>query len=144
MEYTSNYHLPQWVETDRIMMGDFNQMCSDIETGLMSNAQAAASAQAAAAEKGYVIGSYTGNGTNMEDGGQLIVLGFQPKFLIISQGWTDPNHSASGMMIIGESSLAAVGDFLILEENGFRVGLDPSSWFKLNTASTIYPYVAFK
>ena len=144
MNHTTNYHLPQWVETDRIMMGDFNDAMASIEEGLNSNAQAAASAQAAAAEKGYVIGSYTGNGTNMEDGGQLIDLGFQPKFLIISQGWADPNHSASGMMIIGESSLAAVSDFLTLEENGFRVGLDPSSWFKLNTASTIYPYVAFK
>ena len=44
MEYTINYHLPQWAESDRIMMGDFNQMCSDMEAGLTSNAQAAAAA----------------------------------------------------------------------------------------------------
>ena len=24
MNYTTNYHLPQWVETDRIQMEDFN------------------------------------------------------------------------------------------------------------------------
>ena len=30
MNYTTNYHLPQWVETDRIQMEDFNQMCADV------------------------------------------------------------------------------------------------------------------
>lgn len=34
MNYTENYHLPQWVETDRVMMKDFNRMCADIEAGL--------------------------------------------------------------------------------------------------------------
>ena len=34
MNYTTNYHLPQWVESDRIMMEDFNQMCTNIESGL--------------------------------------------------------------------------------------------------------------
>ena len=34
MNYTENYHLPQWDEHDRIMRSDFNRMCADIETGL--------------------------------------------------------------------------------------------------------------
>ena len=34
MNYTENYHLPQWVKSDRIMMEDFNQMCTDMEAGL--------------------------------------------------------------------------------------------------------------
>lgn len=38
MEYTKNYHLPQWAETDRIMRTDFNQMCANIETGLTQTA----------------------------------------------------------------------------------------------------------
>ena len=99
MEYTTNYHLPQWVESDRIMMGDFNQMCSDMEAGLTSNAQAAAAAQAAAgnaqnaaenaqasadadqaeaAKLPYVVGSYTGTGSNV-----TITLGFRPSFVLI-------------------------------------------------------------
>lgn len=41
MNYTENYHLPQWVKSDRIMMEDFNRMCADIESGLTGNAQAA-------------------------------------------------------------------------------------------------------
>ena len=44
MNYTEKYHLPQWVETDRVMMRDFNQMCRDIDAGLDRNAQAAAAA----------------------------------------------------------------------------------------------------
>ena len=43
MNYTENYHLPQWVKTDRIMMEDFNQMCEDLEAGLTENRNAAES-----------------------------------------------------------------------------------------------------
>lgn len=39
MNYTENYHLPQWEETDRIMRVDFNQMCADMEAGLAENAE---------------------------------------------------------------------------------------------------------
>ena len=31
MNYTTNYHLPQWVETDRILRTDFNDMASAID-----------------------------------------------------------------------------------------------------------------
>ena len=34
MNYTTNYHLPQWVETDRIQMEDFNDAMADIDEGL--------------------------------------------------------------------------------------------------------------
>ena len=34
MEYTKNYHLPQWVESDRIQMEDFNAAMESIESGL--------------------------------------------------------------------------------------------------------------
>ena len=95
MNYTNNYHLPQWVETDRIMMEDFNQMCSDIDEGIKtaqdtadtaeSKADAAQSSANAVADaytpgnQPYVVGSYTGTGADM-----TITLGFRPKFLILS------------------------------------------------------------
>ena len=95
MNYTTNYHLPQWVETDRIMMEDFNQMCSDIDQGIKtaqdtadtaeSKADAAQSSANAVADaytpgnQPYVVGSYTGTGADM-----TITLGFRPKFLILS------------------------------------------------------------
>ena len=95
MNYTTNYHLPQWVETDRIQMEDFNQMCSDIDEGIKtaqdtadtaeSKADAAQSSANAVADaytpgnQPYVVGSYTGTGADM-----TITLGFRPKFLILS------------------------------------------------------------
>ena len=39
MNYTTNYHLPQWVETDRIQMEDFNSAMLSIEDGLSEGAQ---------------------------------------------------------------------------------------------------------
>ena len=95
MNYTTNYHLPQWAETDRIMMEDFNQMCSDIDEGIKtaqdtadtaeSKADAAQSSANAVADaytpgnQPYVVGIYTGTGADM-----TITLGFRPKFLILS------------------------------------------------------------
>ena len=46
MNYTAKYHLPQWDETDRIMRADFNQMCADIESGLLKTARDAAERKA--------------------------------------------------------------------------------------------------
>lgn len=34
MNYTENYHLPQWVESDRVQMEDFNEAMANIEEGL--------------------------------------------------------------------------------------------------------------
>ena len=41
MYYTENFNLPQWVESDRIIMEDFNRMCEEIEKGLNRSSQAA-------------------------------------------------------------------------------------------------------
>ena len=95
MNYTTNYHPPQWAETDRIMMEDFNGAMSDIDQGIKtaqdtadtaeSKADAAQSSANAVADaytpgnQPYVVGSYTGTGADM-----TITLGFRPKFLILS------------------------------------------------------------
>ena len=34
MNYTQHYQLPQWVETDRIMMDDFNDLTAKLDSGL--------------------------------------------------------------------------------------------------------------
>ena len=38
MEYTENYHLPQWEPTDRVLREDFNDAMSDIDDALKANA----------------------------------------------------------------------------------------------------------
>ena len=47
MNYTQNYQLPQWVETDRILMDDFNDMTSAIDAALKTNADGLAAEEAA-------------------------------------------------------------------------------------------------
>ncbi len=39
MQYTTNYHLPQWAEDDHILRTDFNQMCANIDAGIAEAAQ---------------------------------------------------------------------------------------------------------
>lgn len=48
MNYTTNYHLPQWVESDRIMMEDFNDAMAGIDGGIAEAKTAANTAQSAA------------------------------------------------------------------------------------------------
>ena len=102
MNYTTNYHLPQWVETDRIQMEDFNDAMAAMDRGMAeakvaaeAAREAAGTAQAAAeiaqssanavadaytpGNQPYAVGSYTGTGADM-----TITLGFRPKFLILS------------------------------------------------------------
>ena len=74
MEYTQNYHLPQWVETDRILMEDFNNMASAIDAALDglredvdANESAIAANDAALDAKGncqFYTGSYVGAGSS--------------------------------------------------------------------------------
>ena len=144
MEYTTNYHLPQWVESDRIMMGDFNQMCSDIETGLMSNAQAAAAAQAAAEAPQCIAGTYTGNGKTMAEGGNLIQTGFPPKFVIVSRGWTNTTRPTSYLALVGEKTVSGMEEYLTLAGTGFKVGVGPSSFVTLNESGQEYSYLAVR
>ena len=53
MNYTENYHLPQWDETDRIMRADFNRMCADMEAGLPKTARDAAEDTLSIIKKAY-------------------------------------------------------------------------------------------
>ena len=69
MNYTANYQLPQWVDTDRILMDDFNDMTEAIDATLKTNAdghsaETAARAAALAAKGNCQIlsGSYVGTG----------------------------------------------------------------------------------
>ena len=51
MNYTQNYHLPQWVETDRILRTDFNDMASAIDAALGDHGETLA--EHAAAHAGF-------------------------------------------------------------------------------------------
>lgn len=55
MNYTKNYHLPQWDETDRILRTDFNQMCADMEKGLTENRDDAQAGISGSREKEEIL-----------------------------------------------------------------------------------------
>ena len=61
-----------WEPTDQVLRTEFNENWQKIDT-------AGNTAQTEAAEKGFVIGSYTGNGGTLS-----VNLGFKPRFLHIT------------------------------------------------------------
>ena len=76
MNYTTNYHLPQWVETDRIQMEDFNQAMADIDEGL--------SETYGPERKAYVSGEVTIYGDTPT--GTLVTFDFEPSFVVVHGG----------------------------------------------------------
>ena len=77
MNYTQNYQLPQWIETDRILRTDFNDAFSALDTALGSH-------DGDLAEKGncqIVTGSYVGTGA------ATMTLTFPAKPLLVLIGY---------------------------------------------------------
>ena len=134
MTKTENYNLPQWEAHDPVRRGDFNQAMANIDAEI-----------AAAQEKGFVVGSYTGNGLTMDDGGQAITLGFRPRFLIIAKGWSTALASAS-MVIVSEYPNDGVENIVAFTDTGFTVAnyTESSSSIKINQDGNSYGYVAFR
>ena len=141
MEYTTNYHLPQWVETDRIMMEDFNDAMSGIDGGI-NEAKEAAEAVADAytpANKPYVIGTYTGN-----DGTVTVTLGFKPALLIIGGGISSGSPHHAKWLCVTDGTLFT--DAVVFTDTGFYTidrensDLSPS----LAEYSRPYVYIAFR
>lgn len=93
----------------------------------------------------FVIDSYTGNAPGSgTDPGQLINLGFQPRFLIITRGWTSTVGSTA-FLVIGQARVKAQDLVFEWRESGFLVkSTNTSGPLQLNEAGTVYDYIAFK
>ena len=164
MNYTTNYHLPQWVESDRILMGDFNDAMAGIEAGLGSNAQAAAAAQTTAetadskadatqatasaaqstadnaycpSNKPYVLGTYMGTGSR-----QTIDIGFKPSAILISGNLYDSDSEEVGRHICFARQNASQwnGNFI---NTGIEL-YNTNSYPKTNANGRTYHYIAFR
>ena len=116
MNYTEKYHLPQWEESDRIMMEDFNQAMGKIDEGLWN-----------AAEMPYVIGNYTGTGETLE-----IDLGFKP--------------SPSVGTFIAASETVTSGKRIVITEKGFTLAAYSGGlpYPQPNLLGDAYTYIAFR
>ena len=143
MNYTTNYHLPQWVESDRILMEDFNEAMSDIDGGITA-AQAAADSAYSAANKPYVIGRYTGNGPSNS---QTITLGFRPSLLILIGDYKAETPSAYGGLLHSTFGIVTAGhgyDTVALTDTGFTVQKLNQSYPVFNSGGDDYAYIAFR
>ena len=66
MNYTTNYQLPTWVETDRIQMDDFNDMTDKIDAALGEQSETLAEQATLLSAKGNCqmhFSTYVGGGT---------------------------------------------------------------------------------
>lgn len=136
MEYTKNYHLPQWVKSDRIMMEDFNQMCADMEAGLVSNREAARQEAEEAAKLPYVIGGYSGG---IED--KTITLGFRPSFLIITTS-SESGYGFKG----GLFGMDATTSRMKFTDTGFiaKTHATTNAYPMVNCSGYYFVYIAFR
>lgn len=161
MKYTTNYHLPQWVEDDLILMDDFNRMNANIENGIdgvraealqaAAEAQAAANsakvtanaAQSAAATLPYAVGSYVGTGGDVD-----IHLGFRPSFVIIcGQVAGDAlNTDTKITYVFGATGGQVIQTRITLTSTGFRACSRDSGdlYPDFSLSGRRYDYIAFK
>ncbi len=158
MTKTQNYNLNQWEASDPICRADFNDSNAAIERALTAQ-QADIDTRAARTElnavtdrvtelegKEYVIGSYTGDGLELVDGGQYIELGFRPRFLIITKGWTTYAFNAASTLVATEHPNDGLTDYYSFEDSGFTVGLcsTKSSALRVNELDRVYAFLAFR
>lgn len=141
MNYTEKYHLPQWEETDRIMRTDFNQMCTDLESGLTA-AQAKADGAYSPDLPPFAVGSYTGTG----DVPMVIETGFRPRFVIITgQVAAMYDSNMRQVMLAGEGLMTSMISF---QDTGFTVNqarADSSILCpRANAKGESYCYIAFR
>ncbi len=162
MNYTTNYHLPQWDETDRIMRTDFNRMCADMENGLNSVKQGAASANAKTAQDAAAAANaaqstadkavadsakaqakadaayspdqppYVVGSYTGTDLTQTVTVGFRPRVLIII-GQDDGLYTSFGFCAL--VGTATSGRHVQLTNTGFIVKRNPAP----NSGSGIEP-----
>ena len=146
MNYTQHYQLPQWVDSDRILRTDFNDMTGKIDAALKSNADAlsAETAANAAAHAGFgncriYTASYVG-----DEGPGFRVLTFpkEPLAVLILGG-----DSCGIVALRGVTRVAVIGTnsaFLYITWSGNELSWPNESYgsIRLNDAGTTYCVVA--
>ena len=89
MDYTTNYQLPVWAETDRILRTDFNDMTEKIETSFSSHDTALETMQANVDKKGncqIYITSYVGAGQSGSSHSLSFTFPARPILVLVTRG----------------------------------------------------------
>ena len=158
MEYTKNYHLPQWAEEDRIQMEDFNDAMASIENGLDTANQTAAAVQEQlgtelselAAEVGHGgknarmdWGTYIGNGKFGSNNPTSLSFNFKPIIVLIHEITSSGQVYRTWMQREQTKAKSAAGDAVTISWTDKGV-----SWYgtvnhgQNNTANATYFWIA--
>ena len=159
MNYTTNYHLPQWVESDRILMEDFNDAMAGIDQGIQGAKAAAETAQTTAdtaeqkaealaaaytpSNQPFVGGTYVGTGEDT-----TVTLGFRPKFVVISgmQPGTQSNSTSDWDRYFALCDGNVLSGRVMFTDTGFVARREISGAFYpvLHVEGRTYCYIAFR
>lgn len=134
MNYTTNYHLPQWVEEDRIMMTDFNEAMESIEEGL-SAVKATADSAYSTSNKPMKTG--TVNLSADKVGTAVATFPFNPTAIVITGFNSETTLLLRGRSAVLTTLVGAAGS-CELTLNNSKLTLDSYS----NGSPQIY-YIAF-
>ena len=89
MNYTQNYQLPQWVETDRILMDDFNDMTSALEealSGIREDVDTNTAGLGNLLNGRVYMTAYTGTGTSGASNPVTLTLPGKPLMMFVTAG----------------------------------------------------------
>lgn len=160
MNYTANYRLPQWVEDDRILMEDFNQMCRNIESGLEKVKKEGSDEMQSLTEAlqqligsggsncRLEMGSYTGNGKYGKANAVELQFSIRPILILIGSHDNAPTGTFPSVLMRGidRSHSDSSNSPMQLEWTDTSVKMwvtdkDYSTWMN-NTDGCQYFYVA--
>ena len=134
MNYTTNYHLPQWVESDRILMEDFNEAMESIEEGL--------STKFSADNRPYVSGSFTVP-SDATSGTVVLVLDFQPHHILLTEGSTIAiRQEMSETLYTSPTSSAPNNYYVTLQLSGNQIKFQSRG--SGTTGSVYVTYIAYQ
>ena len=132
MNYTEKYHLPQWAESDRILMTDFNQMCADIEAGITAAKAAADSAGTIASQAKATGDDLAPRVTAVENAVKFVKLGE-----VQASGAGSYPVSLSGIDLSGYSGLVIDGCYSGQSDVRVRMNNDSASHYYEQAGSPI-------
>ena len=156
MTYTQNYQLPQWVKSDRIMMDDFNDANSKIDTALHglrtdvdAHETANTAAHAAFGNCQVVTGTYTGQGRCGADTPNTLTFPHKPLLVIIHPDEPISSSNLTRLLLLQGSTFAF--SYMDMPPSQCRVSWSGStvSWYNNTTytyqcdqSGDVYRYVA--
>ena len=157
MTYTTNYQLPQWVKSDRIMMDDFNDANSKIDTALHglrtdvdAHETANTAAHAAFGNCRAVTGTYTGQGRCGADTPNTLTFPHKPLLVIIHPDEPISSSNLTRLLLLQGSTFAF--SYMDMPPSQCKVSWSGNSvsWYnkederkQLNYESATYRYLAF-